>query len=475
MKTITASTTKIVALSAIAFGASSCGESNEEAKQPNVIYILADDLGYGDLSCYGQEYFTTPNIDKLAENGMRFTQFYAGCTVSAPSRCALMTGKTTGQTYVRGNKGVKAADGRSYDTPIPDEEFTLGEMFQSKGYKTACVGKWGLGGPGTVGSPMNQGFDYFFGYLGQGHAHKYFPKFLHENDVEVPLDGTVYSHDMEEEKALKFITENKDNPFFIYLTYTIPHAELALPEEYTTEFEGKFEEEHPFSPKGGSYGAQPEPRKTFAAMVKRLDTSVGTLVAHLEKLGLTDNTLIVFTSDNGAHMEGGADPKFFNSTNGLRGVKRALYEGGIRVPMIVKYPGVVPANVESAFMGGFWDFMPTFGDLIGAEYPENDQTLSILPLLKGNLSSQPEHEYLYWEFHEEGGRQAVRKGDWKLIRQQWNNPEKSYFELFNIFGDPFEERDVAKYKPEIVEELAAIMDSARTPSELFDKQDRRSF
>lgn len=466
---MTTSTTKIMALSAVALAATSCGsEKATQSKLPNVIYILADDLGYADLSCYGQTHFSTPNIDKLAAEGLRLTQFYAGCTVSAPSRCALMTGKTTGQTFVRGNKGFKSSDGRTYDTSLPADEFTLGDLFQSKGYKTACIGKWGLGGPDSDGAPCKQGFDYFFGYLGQGHAHTYFPTFLHENCQEVALDGSTYSHDMEEDKALNFITENKDNPFFIYLTYTIPHAELALPEEYTEEFEGKFTEEKPFVRERGSYCSQPEPRKTFASMVKRLDMSVGTLMAHLEKLGIADNTMVVFTSDNGAHMEGGADPEFFNSTGIYRGVKRALYEGGIRVPMIIHYPGVVAANRESDFMGGFWDFMPTFAELIGAEAPANSETLSILPLIKGNCAEQQQHKYLYWEFHEEGGRQAVRMGDWKLIRQQWKTPSKSYFELFNIATDPSETTDVAKANPTLVKEMEAIMNAARTPSPLFD-------
>ncbi len=468
MKTVTASTTKIMALSAAALAATSCAETAAEAKLPNVIYILSDDLGYADLSCYGQTHFETPNIDAMAQDGMLFTNFYAGCTVSAPSRCSLITGKTTGQTHVRGNKGEKLSDGRTYDTSLPADEFTLGDLFKSKGYTTACIGKWGLGGPYTTGAPNNQGFDYFYGYLGQGHAHKYFPKFLHENNTEVSLDGKTYSHDMEEEKALQFITDNKDNPFFIYLTYTLPHAELLLPEEYMEPFDGKYTEEKPFIRTKGSYGTQTEPRKAFASMVTRLDQSVGTLMAHLEELGIADNTMVIFTSDNGAHAEGGADPEFFNSTGIYRGIKRALYEGGIRTPMIIKYPGVVEANSKSDLVAAFWDFMPTFGELIGAESPENCETMSIMPTLLGKDSKQEQHKYLYWEFHEEGGRQAVRMGDWKLIRQQWKKADKSYFELFNLASDPSETTNVAKANPAVVAELEAIMNAARTPSPLFD-------
>ncbi|MCX6309232.1 MAG: sulfatase-like hydrolase/transferase, partial [Bacteroidia bacterium] len=281
-----------------------------ENNQPNVIFILADDLGIGDLGCYGQKIIKTPTIDRLASEGMIFSQHYSGTTVSAPSRCSLLTGKNTGHTYVRGNKGYKNADGREYDTPLPTTEITVAEIFKQKNYKTACFGKWGLGGPNTEGSPVNQGFDYFFGYLGQGDAHKSFPKLLFENNKPVVLNGKVYAHDTIMAKALQYINTNAKAPFFIYLTPTIPHAELAVPTGEMMGYEGKFPEV-PFAGKG-SYGAQAEPKATYAAMVSRLDRDIQRLVDLLKQKGILNNTLIIFTSDNGAHKEGGNDPDFFD-------------------------------------------------------------------------------------------------------------------------------------------------------------------
>ncbi|MFR9672545.1 MAG: sulfatase-like hydrolase/transferase, partial [Rikenellaceae bacterium] len=266
--------------------ATSCSSAQAMPEKPNVIYILVDDLGWADLSCFGQTKFSTPNIDAMAEGGIQFMQHYAGCTVSAPSRCSIMTGKHTGNTYVRGNKGFRSqADNRTYDTPLPAEEVTLGEIFKEKGYTTACVGKWGMGAPDNEGHPNEQGFDYFFGYLGQGHAHSYYPKFLHENKTEVKLDGkTQYSHQLVEDKALNFIKENKDNPFFIYLTFTLPHAELVMPEADMEKFVGQFPEKK-FNRNGGSYGDQENPHAAFAGMVERLDLSVGRVNSLLKELG----------------------------------------------------------------------------------------------------------------------------------------------------------------------------------------------
>ncbi len=442
------------------------GEAIAKSKSPNVIFILADDLGYGDLSCYGQKNFSTPYIDAMARGGVRFTQFYAGCTVSAPSRCALMTGKHTGNTYVRGNRSVKGSDGEVYDTPIPDGEYTLAELFKDGGYKTACVGKWGLGGIGSSGHPNAQGFDYFFGCLGQAHAHRYFPTYLHENSTRIELGEKVYSHDLMEAKALDFITENRDNPFFLYLSFTIPHAELNIPDEYTTQFEGKFQEPEPFMGKN-YYSPQDEPYKVFASMVTRLDRSVGTILERLKELGIDEDTMVIFTSDNGAHAEGGANPEFFNSTGIYRGIKRDLYEGGIRVPMIINYPRAVAAGRESDLKGAFWDFMPTFQELIGLKGVSiSDDGLSIMPTLEGKRQKQT-HDYLYWEFHERTGSQAIRMGDWKLIRQQWKGGDKAYFELFNIALDPSEESNVADANEEVVSQMLSVMDGVRTPSKLF--------
>ncbi len=447
--------------------ATSCATEAAEAKLPNVIYILCDDLGCADLGCYGQDKFETPNIDAMAEGGIQFMQHYAGCTVSAPSRCSLITGKHTGHTHVRGNRGYKWEDGFDYDTPIPDEEVTLAEIFKQKDYATACIGKWGLGGPQSEGHPNNQGFDYFYGYLGQGHAHHYFPTHLHENQTMVKLDGkTQYSHDLIEEKALSYIRENKDNPFFIYLTFTLPHAELVLPEEYYEKHIGEYPVETPFVRNGGSYGDQENPHAAFAGMVERLDLSVGRVNALLKELGLDENTIVLFASDNGAHSEGGADPDYFNSTGIYRGIKRDLYEGGIRTPFIAYMPNTIPAGVKNNDISAFWDIMPTFAELIDAECPAESDGISILPAIMGK-KQEAHHDYLYWEFHEQGGKKAVRKGDWKLIELQVKNPNKSYYELYNVIEDPSETNNVAEANPEIVKEYAAIMAGARTKSNIF--------
>ncbi len=448
--------------------ATSCGSeaAASSAKTPNVIYILCDDLGWADTGCYGQTHFETPNIDAMAKGGVQFMQHYAGCTVSAPSRCSLITGKHTGHTYVRGNKGYTWEDGHMYDTPIPDEEVTLGELFKQKNYATACIGKWGLGGPQSEGHPNNQGFDYFFGYLGQGHAHHYFPSYLHENETLVELDGTQYSHQLVEDKALNFIKENKDNQFFLYLTFTLPHAELVMPEEDYEKFIGKFPVETPYKRNGGSYGDQDNPHAAFAGMVERLDLSVGRVNSLLKELGLDENTLVFFASDNGAHHEGGADPAYFNSTGIYRGTKRDMYEGGVRTPFIAYMPNTVPAGVKNNDISAFWDMMPTFAELIDVECPAESDGISILPAIMGK-KQEAQHDYLYWEFHEQGGKKAVRKGDWKLIELQVKNKAKSYYELYNIIEDPSETNNVAEANPEIVKEYAAIMATARTKSDIF--------
>lgn len=426
---------------------------------PNVIYILADDLGIGDLGCYGQKIIHTPGIDSLAANGMRFMQHYSGSTVSAPSRCVLLTGKHTGNAYIRGNKGVIHADGLPFDWPLADSEVTVAEIFKEKEYQTACIGKWGLGGPGSHGHPNNQGFDYFFGYLGQRNAHSYYPKQLFENNSSVLLDGKVYSHDLIMEKAFDFISKNASKPFFLYLTPTIPHAELIVPEGELMGYDGKFHET-PYIRKSGSYGSQPKPRATFAAMVSRLDRDVQRLVDLLEDKGLLNNTLIIFTSDNGTHTEGGHDPEFFDSNGPFKGYKRDLYEGGIRTPYIAYWPGVIPKASVSYHISAFWDFLPTMADLIGVNIPKGVDGISYLPTLTGK-GKQKKHESLYFEFHERGGRQAIMKDGWKLIRLNVGVPEKTTFELYNYFEDPGELANVASQCPEKVKELTALMDSQR--------------
>lgn len=435
----------------------------EKRSTPNVIYILADDLGYGDVGCYGQKLIKTPNIDKLAQEGMQFMQHYSACTVSAPARCGLMTGKHNGHTAIQGNGSEKSPDGTNYDTSLPASEITIAEIFKQKNYATACIGKWGLGGVGSQGHPNRQGFDYFYGYLGQTHAHSYFPDYLIENETRVPLDGKQYSHDLIEEKALNFIRTNKDKPFFLYLAITLPHAELQIPDEYRKELEGQFK---PETPHRGSYTPQDKPHATFAAMVHRADMTVGKVEALLKELNLDKNTLVIFTSDNGPHKEGGADPKFFQSSGPFRGIKRDLYEGGIRMPMIARWPDKVPKGVKNTSPSAFWDVMPTICDLLKIKTPESSDGISFLPELLGKKQTRF-HEFFYWEFHEQGGKQAVLQGDWKLIKLQVMNPEKTSFELYNIKEDSTESKNlVAKY-PEKVKVLSAIMDREYTENPKF--------
>lgn len=430
------------------------------AKLPNVIYILADDLGIGDLGCYGQKIIKTPGIDKLAENGMLFTEHYSGSTVSAPSRCSLMTGKNTGHTFIRGNKGYRHTDGFEYDLPLAANEITVAEIFKQKNYQTACFGKWGLGGPESEGRPQNQGFDYFFGYLGQGDAHSFYPKHLFENDTKIQLDKKVYSHDLIFNKALEYIDKNGDKPFFMYLTPTIPHAELVVPEGELMGFDGKFPET-PFINKGGSYGSQAQPHATYAAMVTRLDRDVQRLVDFLKKKGIYENTIVIFTSDNGGHKEGGNDPDFFDSNGPFRGYKRDLYEGGIRTPFIVQWPNTIPKGRVSYQTSAFWDFLPTVAELIGAKAPAEIDGISYLPTLTGK-GKQKAHNSFYFEFHEQGGKQAIRSGKWKLIRLNVNIPTKSKLELYNLQDDPAEIANVAEQYPDKVKELSTLMDKQRT-------------
>ena len=448
----------------------------EEPQKPNIVYILADDLGYGDLSCYGQTHFQTPNIDKMASEGMLFTQHYAGTSVCAPSRSSLMTGQTTGHTPIRGNKEVKPEG----QWPIPDSTYTMAEMLKQAGYVTGGFGKWGLGYPGSEGEPNKQGFDEFFGYNCQRLAHNYYPAYLWDNEQKVMFDGNTgdqfaqYAADTIHQRALQFIEKNKDKPFFLYYPSTIPHAELLLPEKYKEKYEGKFLPEksykgaEPGDPgfRTGSYGTQPESHAAFAAMVTHLDKQVGDVLNKLKELGLDKNTIVIFTSDNGPHLEGGADPDYFNSNGPLRGYKRDLYEGGMREPMIAWWPGKIQAGSKTDHVSAFWDVMPTVAELVGATTPTYIDGISILPTLLGK-SGQKEHDYMYWEFHEQGGRQALRQGDWKLVRYNVTRPGKTTTELYDLSNDIGEQHNVAEQHPEKVKELMDLMKSARVNSEVF--------
>ncbi len=439
--------------------------------KPNVIFILADDLGYGDLGCYGQQKIQTPNIDELAKEGIRFTQFYAGTSVCAPSRASLLTGLHTGHTAVRGNMGMEPEG----QFPIPDSAFTIAEMFKKAGYTTGDFGKWGLGPVGSSGDPIKQGFDSFYGYNCQSLAHDYFPDHLWNNDLRVDLTNTInnqtsYAGDLIQQKALDFITSNKSKPFFLYLSYTLPHAALQLPENDPplASYKKLFNEDaKPIKTwDGKGYQPQAYPHAAYAAMVQRLDDYVGQVVGQLKKLGLDKNTLIVFTSDNGPHKEGGNTPEFFNSNGGYRGIKRDLYEGGIRVPMIMRWPAMIEKGKTSNQTGAFWDFLPTFAELVQQPLKTKVDGISIMPTIisKGN---QQQHEYFYWEFHENGGRQAVRMGEWKGVRLNVRQNPDGDIQLYHLRNDPYETKDLKAEQPEIVKKINHIMQEAHVENADF--------
>lgn len=446
--------------------------ANIHAQRPNIIFILADDLGYGDLGVYGQKMIRTPHLDRLAKGGMWFTRFYAGTSVCAPSRASLMTGKHTGHAPVRGNVGMEPEG----QYPIADSTFTMAEMLQQAGYTTGAFGKWGLGGPGSEGVPEKQGFNRFFGYNCQTLAHNYFPDHLWDNDKLVPVANTPasqqqYAPDLIQAKAMEFMDANAKNPFFLFLTYTLPHAGLQLPAG-DPDFEAYKkllgETPQPITAGWAGKGYQPQayPRATYAAMVTRLDRYVGEVMAKLKALGIDKNTLVIFTSDNGPHREGGYQPEWFNSNGGLRGIKRDLYEGGIRVPLIAHWPAAIKAGTVNKTVGAFWDFLPTFAALSGAQVPEGIDGVSLVPTLTGKgVQQQP--AYRYWEFHENGGRQAVLMGRWKGVRLEVNNNPEGPIALYDLDKDPKEAADISASHPEIVLQMAAIMRQAHIEHPAF--------
>lgn len=410
--------------------------ATSHATQPNVIFILADDLGYGDLGCFGQKLIKTPHIDRLAAEGMRFTQAYAGSTVCAPSRCALMTGMHTGHCFVRGNREIQPEG----QTPMPADTFTVAHLMKKAGYATGLIGKWGLGKPESESTPDKMGFDYFYGYNCQRKAHEYYPEYLWRNAEKVMLNGTAYSHDLMAEEALQFVRKNADKKFFLYLAFTIPHAKLQVPDL-------------------GEYEMRDwEPNlKKLASMITRLDQDVGRLMAVLKELGLDEKTLVFFASDNGAAYT----DKLFAHSGPLRGFKRDMYEGGLRSPSIARWPGRVPAGVTSAQVWAFWDFLPTMAALTGQPTPGGLDGVSILPaLIEGKTF---EHPPLYFEFHERGFTQAARMGDWKAVRLGTRRP----IELYDMKNDLSEQRDLAADHPEVVRQFAGFLNNARTESELW--------
>lgn len=430
-------------------------------RPPNIVFVLADDLGYGDLGCFGQKRFETPRIDELAKRGMRLTQHYAGSTVCAPSRCALLTGLHTGHCSVRGNTEHQP-EGQA---AMPGDVVTLADLLKQAGYATGGFGKWGLGYPGSESDPLSSGFDRFFGYNCQRHAHRYYTDYLRDDGKRITIEPTVYTHDLIFDRALDFVRDHRDEPFFCFLPVTIPHAAMEVPEAARAPFRKKFPQ---FENSIGKYAGSEvvNPVASFAAMVQRLDGDVGRLVDLLDELGLSDDTLIVFTSDNGPHEEGGHEPEFFDSNGPYRGHKRDLYEGGIIAPTIACWPGHVAAGSESKLASAGWDWLPTLCQLANIETPAGLDGVSLVPTLTGD-GDQTEHDYLYWEFHEKGGRQAIRLGPWKAVRYNVRKNPSSTPELYNLVSDPGETTNLAAVEPAIAAELAALMDAARTPSDRY--------
>lgn len=458
---------------------------------PNVVFILADDLGYRELGCFGQALIRTPNLDRIAKQGMRLTQHYSGNAVCAPSRCVLMTGKHPGHAYIRSNRSTPP-EGQE---PIPASEVTLAELMHDRGYITGAFGKWGLGGPASTGEPLRQGVNRFFGYLCQAHAHSYYPSYLWNDDQHVLLDndppvpghaglaegddpsdprsydrfkGEDYAPDRINTQALEFIRQNKDRPFFLYYPTVIPHVALHVPDEDLQPYLELGWKDPPFTRDEG-YGYTPHftPRAAYAAMISRLDRYVGNVLDLLDELDLADNTIVVFSSDNGtSHLKQEVDYEFFNSVGELRGLKGSLYEGGVRVPTIVRWPGHVAAETSSDRVSGFEDWLPTLLEMIGAadSTPGNIDGISLAPTLQGDV--QQPRPFLYREFPSYGGQQSIRVGDWKAIRQNMSRGNLDV-ELYNLADDVGEQHNVAGEHPEIVERLAGMMQEQHTPSELF--------
>lgn len=435
-----------------------------EKPRPNIIFILADDLGYGDVGCYGQQKIETPNIDQLARQGLRFTQFYSGAPVCAPSRASFMTGLHTGHSPIRGNKTYKPEG----QTPLPDSVITFANILQENGYETGAFGKWGLGYITTSGDPAKKGFDEFYGYNCQTLAHNYYPDHLWNNHERINFPenahgNNIYSADLITQQGLNFIKNSKQT-FFAFFPFTLPHAELIVPHDSLYYYYIKKFKEKPDTSKA-KYDRRirdPYPRACYAAMVTRLDNYVGEIVKTVKQKGIADNTIIIFTSDNGPHKEGGNDPSYFKSGGILRGIKRDVYEGGIREPFIAYWPGKIKAGVTNQVCA-LWDMYPTFLELAGIQSPKKIDGISIVQTLM-HTRKQPQHEYLYWEFHENDGRQAVRWNNWKGVRLEVNKNANAPVELYNLATDPSETKNVADKYPMIVKKIKGLMKEAHVPN-----------
>ncbi len=473
-----------------------CGATAKDTPRPNIVFLLCDDLGYGDVGCFGQKKIRTPNVDRLAAEGMRLTVHYSGNAVCAPSRCTLMTGKHPGHAFIRTNRQYRPDSEGQW--PVPADEVMLPKILKSLGYTTGAFGKWGLGAPETTGEPLRQGIDRFFGYNCQGVAHNFYPTYLWDNAKRRPLDnpafavnqklpadadpndpesykgftGKEYAPDLINEQARQFLRDHKDEPFFLYYPTTVPHLALQVPEDSLREYVGKFPDEPYVGGRG--YLPQRTPHAAYAAMITRLDREIGRLIDLVEELGLTERTIFVFSSDNGPLFErfGGTDTDYFGSAGEFRGRKGSLYEGGIRVPCIVRWKGHIAPGTESARITGFEDWMPTLLELIGAKErtPAGIDGISFAPTLFGK--AQPPRPFLYREYPDDGGQQCVRVDHWKAVRQRLNprpaaKLEPGPIELYDLANDPQESTDVATANPEVVARLAALLKDQHVKSELF--------
>lgn len=477
-------------LSSLLLGLALLGPASraQEDGPPNVVLILADDLGWGELGCYGQALIQTPRIDSLAADGMRFTRFYSGSPVCAPSRCVLLTGLHTGHAIVRNNweNGGWGPDEPEGQFPLPAGTPQLGSLLSRAGFATGAFGKWGLGGPGTSGAPENQGFDHFLGYLCQRKAHNYYPTHLWHNGEKLELEGNAwfsahqrieaplesedayyerfaaaqYAPELMLEGALAFLRENAERPFFLYYPSPIPHVALQVPREDLEAYPAEWDSEPYLGQR--SYLPHPSPRRAYAAMVSHLDREVGAILDELERLGLSENTVVLFTSDNGPTFNGGSDSAFFDSAPGMRGLKVDVYEGGIRVPLLARWPGRIAAGSTSEHLSGFQDVLPTLLELAGEPAVEGLDGISLAPTLLG-AGVQERHELLYWEL---GGQQAVRFGDWKAVRRNLRRGDTA-LELYDLANDPLESRDLAQERPRVAARAAALLEAARTPSADF--------
>ncbi|KIO75789.1 N-acetylgalactosamine-6-sulfatase [Pedobacter lusitanus] len=450
------------------------------AQKPNIIYIYADDMGYAELGCYGQQKIKTPNLDRMARQGMRFTQHYTSTPVCAPARCMLMTGKHGGHSYIRGNYELGGFPDslEGGQMPLPENTFTIPKMLKQAGYTTGAVGKWGLGMTNTSGDPLKQGFDYFYGYLDQKQSHNFYPSHLWENDKWDPLDnplinvhlqldstkatdkdfdyyiGKDYAGDRMTRKALGFIGKNKNKPFFLYLPYTMPHVSLQAPVDYVNLYKGQFKENPYYGQQG--YAASKYPYSTYAAMITFLDAQVGIIMEEIKKLGLDNHTIIMFSSDNGTTFNGGVNHEFFNSTGGLRGLKMDVFEGGLREPFIARWPGKIKPGTTSNLISAQYDMLATFAALTQQKVEHTDG-ISLLPELLGKTREQQQHEYLYFEYPEKGGQLAIRMGDWKGVKLDVRQHKDKQWMLFDLKKDEFEKNDIASAHADIIAQFEAIV------------------